>query len=152
MNNLKKMGLLSVLLAAVSMTASAQQFSKTEDAIKYRKSALTIMGTNFGQLSAMAQGKAPYDAKLAAESGAIVEFAAKLPWTAFVEGSDKGETKAKPEIWTEQVKFKEAQDKLVNESQKLAVAAKSGKLEDLKVAVAATGGACKNCHDNFKNK
>jgi cytochrome c556 len=100
----------------------------------------------------MAQGKAPYDAKLAVESAAIVEFVAKLPWTAFVEGSDKGETKAKGEIWTEQAKFKEAQDKLLAESQKLAVAAKSGKLEELKVAVAATGGSCKNCHDNFKNK
>jgi len=77
---------------------------------------------------------------------------AKLPWTAFVEGSDKGDTKAKPEIWKEPSKFKEAQEKFNNEILKLNVAAKSGKLEDLKTATAAVGGACKNCHDNFREK
>ena len=35
---------------------------------------------------------------------------------------------------------------------KLNTAAKTGKLDDLKSAVSATGGTCKNCHDNFRNK
>jgi cytochrome c556 len=130
----------------------AQQFSKPEDAIKYRKSALTLMGAHFSQIAAMAQGKTSYDAKVAQENAALVQTLAKLPWAAFVEGSDKGETKAKAEIWSDSAKFREAQERLIGETEKLVVAAKTGKLEDLKVATGATGGACKNCHDNFRAK
>jgi cytochrome c556 len=110
------------------------------------------MGTQFSQIGGMVQGKVPYDAKIAADSAAAVEVIAKLPWVAFGEGTDKGDTKAKPEIWSEGAKFKEAQDKLIAETAKLAAASKTGKLEDLKVAFAATGGACKNCHDSFRAK
>ena len=81
-----------------------------------------------------------------------MEALSKLPWAGFAEGTDKGETKARPEIWTDAAKFKDAQGKLMTETAKLAIAAKTGKLEDLKVAVSATGGACKNCHENFKSK
>lgn len=143
---------LLVIVLSTSLGAKAQTFAKPEDAIKYRKSALTVMGTHFGQLGAMAQGKIPYDAKIANDSANVVAFMAKLPWAGFTEGSDKGETRAKAEIWTEQAKFIEAQDKLVAETLKLSVAAKTGKLEDLKPAVSAVGGACKNCHDNFRSK
>ena len=137
---------------AVIMTAGAQQFSKPEDAIKYRKSALFIMNAQFSQIGSMVQGKVPYDAKVAADSAAVVEVMSKLPWTAFGEGTDKGETKARAEIWTDAAKFKDAQDKLITESAKLAAASKTGKLEDLKLAFGATAGACKNCHENFRAK
>jgi cytochrome c556 len=78
---------------------------------------------------------------------------AKLPWTAFGEGTDQGgNTKAKPEVWSDNAKFKDAADKMQAEVVKLGAAAKTGKLDDLKAAVSATGGSCKNCHDNFRNK
>ena len=137
---------------AVVMTAGAQQFSKPEDAIKYRKSAFFVMNAQFSQIGSMVQGKVPYDAKIAADSAAVIEVMSKLPWTAFGEGTDKGETKARSEIWTDGAKFKEAQDRLISESSKLAAASKTGKLEDLKVVFSATAGACKNCHENFRAK
>lgn len=146
-------GLIGLMLGlGLVVRAGAQQFSKPEDAIKYRQSALSVMGTQFAQIGAMVQGKVPYDAKVAADSAAVVEVLAKLPWAAFGPGTDKGETKAKPEVWSEAGKFKEAQDKLIAESAKLALASKSGKLEDLKPAFSATGGACKGCHDSFRAK
>ena len=77
---------------------------------------------------------------------------AKLPWAGFVAGSDKGATKAKPEIWAEQAKFKEASDKLVAESTKLAAAAKTGNLDAVKTAFGATAGTCKACHDAYRNQ
>ena len=141
-----------MLGVGVVFTAGAQQFSKPEDAIKYRQSALSVMGTQFAQIGAMVQGKVPYDAKVAADSAAVVEVLAKLPWAAFGPGTDKGETKARPEIWSEGAKFKDAQEKLIAESTKLAAASKSGKLEDLKPAFSATAGTCKGCHDSFRAK
>jgi len=136
----------------MSLPVSAQ-FAKAEDAVKYRQSALFVMGQHFGRLAAMAQGKIPYDAKAVADNAVVVEAMSKLPWAAFGEGTDMAaNTKAKPEVWSDNAKFKEAADKMMAEVGKLNAAAKTGKLDDLKAAVTATGGTCKNCHDNFRNK
>ena len=132
---------------------AAAQFAKPEDAIKYRQSALFVMGQHFGRVGAMANGRVPFDAKVAAENADIVADMAKLPWVAFGAGTDKGgNTKAKAEIWTEQAKFKEHQDRLVGDMQKLSAAAKSGSLDQLKAAWGPNSGSCKSCHDTFRKE
>lgn len=134
----------------MSAPASAQ-FAKPEDAIKYRQSALFVMGQHFGRVGAMANGRVPFDAKVAADNAEIVADMAKLPWAGFGPNTDKGgNTRAKPEIWAEQAKFKEGSDKLIAESAKLAAAAKTGNLDSLKTAFAATAGTCKACHDAYR--
>ena len=94
----------------------------------------------------------PFDAKAAAENADIVANMSKLPWAAFGEGTDVGETKAKPEIWKQNAKFKEASEKFQAEATKLAAAAKSGKEDTFKTAFSATAGTCKSCHDYFRAK
>lgn len=150
---MKKLTLVSLAVsaAAMSFTASAQ-FAKPEDAIKYRKASFTVMGAHFGRLGAMAQGRVPFDAKVAADNADVVAHVAKLPWAAFGEGTDSGETKAKPEIWKQSAKFKEAADKLQAESTKLVAAAQTGKEDAFKAAFTATAGTCKTCHDDFRAK
>ena len=145
------LSLVAISAAVASFSASAQ-FAKPEDAIKYRKAALTVTAAHFGRLGAMAQGKAPFDAKSATENAEIVANMAKLPWAAFGEGTDVGDTKAKPEIWKQNAKFKESADKLQAESVKLVAAAKTGKEDVFKAAFSATAGTCKSCHDDFKAK
>lgn len=140
---------LATLVAAVPASA---QFAKAEDAIKYRKSAFTLMGAHFGRIGAMAQGKAPFDAKVAAENAELLATLGKLPWAAFGEGTDKGETRAKPEIWKEQAKFREEADQMQAELQKLAQAAKGGNLDAIKTSFGAAGQTCKACHDHFRGK
>ena len=143
----------SVVVAAVALTLAvpaSAQFAKPEDAIKYRKSALALMGTHWARLAGMAQGRVPYDAKAAADNAAVLEVVHKLPWAAFTPDSQSGDTKAKPEIWKEAAKFKEAEDKLLAEMPKVVAAARSGKLDDLKAAVGNFGPVCKNCHDTFR--
>ena len=145
--------LASFILAACAVTLSvpaAAQFAKPEDAIKYRKNALFVMQQNFARLGAMASGRAPFDAKVAADSAAVAAFVSTLPWAAFGEGTDKGDTRAKPEIWKEPAKFKEYADKMEAEMAKLASAAKTGNLDGIKVAVGATGATCKPCHDAYR--
>lgn len=143
----------SIILAASCLTLGAPafaQFAKPDDAIKYRKSALFVMQQNFGRLGAMAAGRMPFDAKVAADSAAAAEFVSHLPWAAFGEGTDKGDTRAKPEIWKEQAKFKELADKMQAEMSKLAVAAKAGNMDGIKAGVGAVGGSCKACHDVYR--
>lgn len=146
-----------LLLAATAVAGlatalpAAAQFQKPEDAIKYRQSALTVMATHFGRIAAMAQGKVPFDAKAAADNAVIVREMSMLPFVAFAEGTEKGlPTRAKPEIWKEQAKFKAAAEKMQAEVVKLDAAAKSGSLDAIKTAVSATGGSCKGCHDDFR--
>jgi cytochrome c556 len=143
---------IATLAAAFAAPASAQ-FAKPEDAVKYRQSALFVMSQHFARIGAMANGRAPYDAKVALENAEIVSDMSKLPWAGFVPGTDKvGNTKAKPEVWSEQAKFKEHNEKLVGETTKLVAAAKTNNLDNLKTAFGATGAACKACHDNFRNQ
>jgi cytochrome c556 len=143
---------LAALTAAAALPAAAQSFQKPEDAIKYRRSVMTVLGAHFGVLGAMANGRVPYDAAAAARSGDAVALVSHLPWAGFVPGSDKGETKAKPEIWTEQAKFKEAQEKMQADVGRIAAAAKTGNLDQLKAAWAPNAGSCKACHDNFRKE
>ena len=141
--------------ALIAFTAPASaQFAKPEDAIKYRQSALSVMGTHFGRIGAMVNGRIPFDAKVATENAEIVADMAKLPWAAFGPATDKGAipTRAKAEIWAEQAKFKDLSDKMVAETAKLQAAAKSGNADNLKAAFGATGATCKACHDNFQAK
>jgi cytochrome c556 len=137
------------LLLAMGLPAQAQ-FAKPEDAIKYRKASFTVMAAHFGRLGAMANGRAPYDAKAAADNADVVATLSKLPWAAFGEGTDKGDTRAKPEIWKEAAKYKEAADKMQAEIVKLNTAAKAGNIDALKVAFGPAAASCKACHDNFR--
>jgi len=138
-------------LGALASLPAAAQFQKPEDAIKYRQSVYTVMANHFGRVVAMAQGKVPFDAKVAADNAAIVADLAKLPFTAFGEGTDKGlPQRAKPEVWKESAKFRAAADKMIGEVAKLDAAAKGGSLDAIKAAAGAVGQSCKACHDDFR--
>jgi cytochrome c556 len=139
----------ALLMLAMGLPAQAQ-FAKPEDAIKYRKASFTVMAAHFGRLGAMANGRAPYDAKAAADNADVVATLSKLPWAAFGEGSDKGDTRAKPEIWKEAANYKEAADKMQAEIVKLNTAAKAGNIDALKAAFGPAAASCKACHDNFR--
>ncbi|MFT3812983.1 MAG: cytochrome c [Acidovorax sp.] len=148
---MKTIAALTLAAAVATLAAPAQaQFAKSEDAIKYRQSALFVMGQHFGRLGAMANGKIPFDAKAAQDNADVVVAMAKLPWAGFGPGTEGG--KAKPEIWKEQAKFKDHADKMQAETVKLAAAAKTGSLDNLKKAFGDTASSCKACHDSYRNK
>ena len=140
---------LAAVAATVALPASAQ-FAKPEDAIKYRQSALSVLGTHFSRLGAMANGKIPFDAKSAQESAEVVAFMSKLPWAGFGAGTEGG--KAKPEVWKEQAKFNDLASKMEAEAVKLNAAGKAGNVDALKTAFGPAANSCKSCHDSFRNK
>ena len=145
---------LAILAVAGVVTAlpAAAQFAKPEDAVKYRKAAFTVMAAHFGRVGAMVQGRVPFDAAAAQANIEIANSMAKLPFTAFGPGTDVGETRAKPNIWSDNAKFVAAANKMAEEMGKLNVAAKSGNLDQIKAAFGPVGGACKACHDDFRRE
>ncbi len=148
----------SMLMAAAALAGfatalpAAAQFAKPEDAIKYRKAAFTVMARHFGVVAGMAGGRIPFDAKVAADNAEIATMMSKLPYAGFVDGTDKGDTKAEPKIWTERDKFNAAATKMQEEMAKLNVAAKAGNLDAIKAAVGETGKSCKGCHDTYRKE
>ncbi len=147
--------LLAITAAVAGLLSSlpaAAQFQKPEDAVKYRKAAYTVMATHFGRIGAMVQGRVPFDGAAAAANADIVVEMSKLPFAGFVEGTSGTEKGSpKPNIWTERAKFDEAAKKMQDEVVKLAAAAKTNNPDNLKAAFQGAAGACKACHDNFRN-
>ena len=142
-----------VLLALAGLVSfSAQAQMKPEDAIKLRQSAMKLIGYNFGSIGAMVNDKKPYNKDEAIRNATNLEGLSTQPFEFFVAGSDKGETKAKADIWKEGDKFKAAADKLQAESVKLAQVSKTGDMAALKTQFGATAQACKGCHDNYREK
>lgn len=140
-------------LAGLAFAVPAQaQFAKPEDAVKYRKGAMTIMAAHFGRVGAMVNGRVPFDAKAAGDNAAVAEYMSKIAFGGFVDGTDKGDTKAKPEIWKERDKFDGGARKMQDEMAKLAAASKTGNLDQIKAAFGPVGQACKACHDNYRKE
>jgi cytochrome c556 len=146
-----KRALLLVATFAVMTTAVAQA-PKPEDQIRLRKAAYTMVGYSFGSLAAMAEGKRPYSKDDAVRYADLLVNVAQVPKNFFGEGTDKGETRAKPEIWTHRQDFDGKMDKMLAEVAKLPAVARTGDLDALKVATKSTADSCGACHDDYRIK
>jgi len=150
---MKKFTTLLAVLAGAAVAQSAFAQAKPEDAIRYRQAAFTVMAKHFSSLGAMANGKAPFDAKVAADDADVLSIVDRLPFTAFGPGTDKGaNTKAKPEVWQKTADFNQDADKMKTAMADLVTAARSGNLDAIKKAFGPTAKTCKSCHDGFKEK
>ncbi len=138
------------LVTALTVMPAAAQFKNTDAAIKYRQSAMALQGNHMARIGAMANGQVPFDAKVAADQIEIVGMLNRLQFAAFIEGSDKGTTRAKPEIWTDKDKFAAAVAKSQEDVVKLVAAGKTGNFDQIKAAAGTVGQSCKACHDTYQ--
>jgi cytochrome c556 len=151
--NTERIASLAIGLLALGAGAAAQAqtpFARAEDAVKYRQGTLFALSYHFTRIGAMVNGRVPYDARAAVENAELVAVLSKLPALGFGPGTQVSRG-AKPEIWTEQARFKEQNDHFVVESSKLLAAAKTNNLDQLKAAYASTAATCKSCHDAYRN-
>jgi len=75
----------------------------------------------------------------------------QFKWFPAGSGPESGhKTRAKAEIWGKPQDFEAAQKRLGDQGPKLLAAANSGDIDAVKAQYAATGKACKNCHDTFR--
>ncbi|GAA5214145.1 c-type cytochrome [Corallincola platygyrae] len=143
----------AILATSVTAVAKESPYADPAPAIEYRQKSFSLIAANFGDLVAMLKGKKEYNAETAQKRADAVAALAHLPLEAFaVKGSDKGDTKAKPEIWDNWADFEKKMGDLQTASADLAKVAGNGDMGDLKKAIAATGKTCKACHDDYKNK
>jgi len=138
------------LLAAGTMVGGATVALAQADVIKQRQENRKQAAAAMRAIKAIIDAKGP-------TSGAV-EQAAKLKQLEaafekmFPAGSDKGDTKALPTVWSDKAGFLAASKASDVAYDKLAVAAGSGDMAALTGAFQATGKACGACHDKFRAK
>lgn len=133
----------ALILPLMSVVAGAQS-----DPIKARQAIMKGIGDQTTLGAAMVKGEAPFDAtKAAAIFQTFAEGGAKAG-ALFPEGSDKGDTKALPAVWSDRAKFDAelaAFNKAVAEG-----TPKIGTADGFKTAFTAVAQTCRSCHSTFK--
>ena len=146
---IRRITLSATLTLGLAATAIAQ--TKPDQVIEYRRAAMTMVGWNFGPMSAMVKGKIPFDAKEFAKHAERIATTAPQVLEGFAKGSDKGaETDAKADIWTHFDDFQSKLTDLVNESKTMSEIARTGDEAKMKEQFKKLGGTCKACHDKYK--
>jgi cytochrome c556 len=148
--NMKTTAFIACLAFGTAALGVAAQQMKPEAQIKQRQAGYRVLGYNFGSLDAMVEGKKPYNKDEAVRNANLAAAIADYPRNFFGEGTDKGETKAKPEIWQKRSDFDAKMDKMITAVKALPQAA--GDPAALKKAVDDAGSACKACHDDYRAK
>jgi len=127
--------------------AAWAQFSKPEDAIKYRQSVMFVIGQHFGRLGAMVKGNQPFDQKSFANNTAVIEALAGLTWEAFlVPGSDQGKTTMNSSVLKDPDGLKSLSQEFQLEVGKLSAAAEGNDFNAIKAQFGAVAQSCKSCH------
>lgn len=149
----KTLCLLAVAGGLASLGAPAHaQFNKPEDAIRYRQAAFVLMGNNMGRINAQLKSGSP-NVQVIQQSAALVEVMSKLPYEAFIPGSESGgtpPTRAKPEVFKDGDKIKQLADKMQSEVAKLNTVAKGGDVNAIRAQFGEVGKSCKACHDDYR--
>ncbi|TCT04704.1 c-type cytochrome [Aquabacter spiritensis] len=135
--------LAGLLVSLVSGAAIAQS-----DPIAQRKAAMKQIGDQTGIGAAMLKGEAPFDAakaalifKTFAENGAAFG-------TLFPAGSDKGDTKAAPAIWSDRAGFDAELAKFNAAVAQNAAGASTA--DGFKTGFTAVAATCRTCHSTYR--
>jgi cytochrome c556 len=142
--------LLAIASLAVAGFAQAQA-PKPENVLKYRQSVYTAIAWNFGPMGAMAQGRAPFDARAFQMRAERVAALAPMVAESFTpETRGLANSKLKPAMWDNRADFDAKLKEFVEASSALAAAARTGDEAKSKEAFFATANTCKACHDRYK--
>ena len=136
-------------VAAAGFAAGALAQQKPEDTLKMRQGLMLAVKANFAPFGAFAAGKAPLPAEPEAKAENLAALARISPiaWAKGTENVPNSETK--PAAFTS-ADFAKGWGALGEAAGALAVAARSGDAEAIKVATGGVGKTCKGCHDDFK--
>lgn len=118
----------------------------------------TIAARRAGYKHIDAIAKSLYDAGSPADvapfAPKVAEISAwlqKIP-TLFPPGTDVGDTKAKPEVWSDPEGFKTAQQRAVAQVTKLQQVVAANDTADFAAQVKALATACSACHRQFRSR
>jgi cytochrome c556 len=141
----------AALAAGLALGAWAGPAQGAEDAayVEYRQKVMQGIGADMGAIGDILKHGLPFTASIAIHA-AKIERAAALIGPAFEKRVVEGETDAKPEIWQEPEDWQEHIDALETAAANLEETAGGDDPEAVRAAVKKLGGACGDCHDDFR--
>jgi cytochrome c556 len=138
-------------LAALACCVAGVAVARAEiDVLAVRKAGMDLQSSTIGAVNLAA--KAGVEVKSFAGAGSATAAWAKQIPTLFPPGSDKGDTKALPEIWSDNAGFMKAAAELGTAADKLTAAAKANDKDAFAAALKDVGGACGACHKTYRAK
>ena len=144
--------LIPMAVSLVFAGPTLAQDRKVEQAIKHRKAAFTLMSTYFSRLLQTVEGDRPFDAKAVVNDARLVEEISRLPWEGFAAGTERGDTRAKEDIWLEEERFWQLSIDLQRKTAELSKVAATADIRRLKVAFEQTRDVCNACHKQFRKE
>ena len=138
--------------AAVPILAHADQ---KEDVVEARHGYMKMLAINMAPLAGMAKGEVEYDEAAASTAAANIEALSKYDLPAlFIEGTAHGEVEdsdALPAIWEKPEDFAQEYAAFAEAATGAGEAVKGGQA-NVGPVLQKLGGACKDCHDDFREK
>jgi cytochrome c556 len=138
------------MLATGAMVGGATIALAQADVIKQRQENRKATAAEMRAIKAIIDNKG--DVKSVQANAAKLEELELAFVKLFPAGSDKGDTKALPTVWSDMAGFQAASKAADAAYTQLATAAGSGDLAQLTAAFGATGKACGACHEKFRAK
>ncbi len=137
----------TLILGLVMIGGIALAQSKATDPdVKARQTLMDGNGGAIGALGGMAKGEKEFDAAAAeAAKQTLIANAAGIA-AAFKNNAVDPESHAKAEIWSNMEEFSTYADNLG----KAAAALDATSLDGIKAGIGAIGGACKECHTEYR--
>lgn len=142
--------LLGLVLSLQAITASAQ-LANAEQAIRHRRAAFTLMSTYFSRMNTFITGERPFDRAVLVENAKVAQFLSALPWEGFIAGSERGDTRAEPDIWLDEEQFRQLASNMQTEVGKLPSAAATDEIAGFKTAYDRARATCQACHEKFRS-
>ena len=138
----------AVMIGAVLVAGVAHaEAERTDPNSIARGELMKTIGKNIGILGGMAKGEVAYDAAGAeGAKAAMLEAAGKIEATFKDQGAADPASEAKPEVWTNWEEFLADAKKLGEAAGAMDVAS----AESIGAGMGALGGACKDCHTEFR--
>ena len=145
--------LLAVALAAIPITAIAQEQSAPLTPEKMVDARQSKMGRGGGTVAALKNAAESADSDLTAFAPrveALIQWADELP-TLFPAGTDVAGTDARPEVWSDPAGFQAAAERFKTATRALAAPLAAGDRPALLAAINAVRESCSGCHAGYKN-
>jgi cytochrome c556 len=120
------------------------------DEVAQRKAAMQSNGNATNTLAAIFKGETTFDGKAVTFADYSIANNFTAAATLFPEGSMGDDSRAKPEIWQDMTGFVAALEKTDAAAKAVAAAGEADDEAAFKGAFGELGGACKDCHDNFR--
>ena len=138
-----------IWIAALGMAALAGTAFAQGDAIAERRAGLKRMGTHMEAFKPVADAKGDV-AALAPRVDDMIAWFRTMP-TRFPEGSDTGDTKALPAIWSDRAGFEAANTRALGLLETLRATAMAGDAAAFAAAYQAVGPqGCGGCHRPYR--